>query len=111
MASFRQIRLPPGVQIPFTWVRARGDRAFDSGHGALAADSSPARPVGKVPGEVPLDAAQQSARLATLAVLASLKSALGDLDRVSAWLMVSGYINAETGYPQTTDVMNPFSRI
>ena len=108
MASFRQVRLPPGVRIPFAWVRARGDRAFVSGHGAIAADGSPARPFGKVPSEVSLDEAQPSARLATLAVLASLKSALGDLDRVSAWLMVNGYINAEPGYPQTT-VMNPFS--
>jgi hypothetical protein len=34
---------------------------------------------------------------------------LGDLDRVTAWLMVNGYINAEPGYPQTISVMNPFS--
>jgi len=27
--------------------------------------------------------------------------------RVTPWLMVSGYVNAESGYPQTTGVMNP----
>jgi enamine deaminase RidA (YjgF/YER057c/UK114 family) len=101
--------MPPGVEIPFAWVRVRGNRAFVSGHGALAADGSPAGPFGKVPSEVTLDEARQSARLATLAVLASLKGALGDLDRVSAWLMVNGYVNAEPGYPQTTAVMNPAS--
>lgn len=103
--------LPPGVEIPFAWVRVRGSRAFVSGHGALASDGSPAGPFGKVPGEVTLHEAQHSAQLATLAVLASLKTALGDLDRVSAWLMVNGYVNAEPGYAQTTAVMNPFSEL
>ena len=28
--------LPAGVEIPFAWVRVRGDRAFVAGHGALA---------------------------------------------------------------------------
>jgi enamine deaminase RidA (YjgF/YER057c/UK114 family) len=69
----------------------------------------PAGPFGRVPSEVALQEAQHSARLATLAVLASLKAVLGDLDRVSAWLMVNGYVNAEPGYPPTTAVMNPFS--
>jgi len=100
--------LPPGVDIPFAWVRARGDRTFVSGHGALAANGSPAGPFGKVPSEVALQEAQHSAHLATLAIL---KAALGDLDRVSAWLMVNGYVNAEPGYPHTTAVMNPFSEL
>jgi enamine deaminase RidA (YjgF/YER057c/UK114 family) len=101
--------LPARGETPFASVRVRGNRAFASGHGALAADGSPARPFGKVPSEVTLQEAQGSARLATLAVLASLKAALGDLDRVSAWLMVNGYINAEPDFPQTTAVMNQFS--
>lgn len=103
--------LPAGVEIPFAWVRVRGNRAFVSGHGALNADGSPAGPFGRVPDEVPLDAAQQSARQAALAVLASLKTALGDLDRVAAWLVVNGHINAEPGYAQTTAVINPVSEL
>jgi hypothetical protein len=43
--------------------------------------------------------------------LASLKRALGILDRVTAWLMVNGFVNADPGYTQTTMVMNPFSEI
>ena len=103
--------LPPGVEIPFAWVRIRGNRAFVSGHGALAPDGRTAGPFGKVPSEVTLEEAQNSARLATLAVLTSLETALDDLDRVSAWLMVNGYVNAEPGYAQTTAVMNPFSEL
>jgi enamine deaminase RidA (YjgF/YER057c/UK114 family) len=44
-------------------------------------------------------------------MLSSLKANLGDLDRVTAWLMVNGFVNAEPGYPQTTAVMNPFSEL
>jgi hypothetical protein len=44
-------------------------------------------------------------------MLASLKSALGDLDRVAAWLTISGYVNAEPGYAHTTAAMNPASEL
>lgn len=43
--------LPADVEIPFAWVRIRGTRAYVSGHGALAADGSPAGPFGKIPSE------------------------------------------------------------
>lgn len=102
-------KLPAGVAIPFGWVRTHGDRAFISGHGALSADGSPASPFGKVPSEVSLEAAQESARLATLAIFASIRRALGSLDRVTAWLAVQGFVNADAGYAQTTAVINPFS--
>lgn len=101
-------RLPPGVEIPFQWVRVSGNRALISGHGALAADGSAAGLFGKVPSEVPLEQAQESARLATLA---SLQRSLGSLDRVSSWLMVSGFVNADPGYAQTTLVINPCSEL
>lgn len=105
------IALPPGAEIPFDWARVRGNRAFVSGHGSLQADGSPAGPFGKVPTEVTLQEAQDSARLAALAMLASLKTALGDLDRVTAWLTISGHVNAEPGYAQTTAVVNPVSEL
>jgi enamine deaminase RidA (YjgF/YER057c/UK114 family) len=103
--------LPAGVEIPFAWVRVHGDRAFISGHGALDASGTPAGPFGKVPSEISLNDAQRSARLATLTVLSSLKTALGDLDRIGAWLMINGYVNADPGYRETTAVMNPCSEL
>jgi enamine deaminase RidA (YjgF/YER057c/UK114 family) len=111
MALPGELQLPPGVEMPFHWVRVRGDRVFVSGHGALAPDGTPAGPFGKVPSEVSLDDARGSARLATLAILSSLKIALGGLDRVTAWLMVNGFVNSDPGYPQTTLVLNPFSEL
>ena len=102
-------KLPPGVAIPFDWVRVHGDRVFVSGHGPLAADGTPAGPFGKVPTAVSLEEAQHAARLTALAIIAALKTALGDLDRITAWAIVNGFVNAEPGYPQTTAVLNPFS--
>lgn len=88
-------KLPPGVTISFEWVRVRGHRAFVSGHGPLEPDGTPAGPFGKVPSEVPLEAAQESARLTALAVLAGLKQVIGDLDRIVGWRMVNGFVNAD----------------
>ena len=102
-------KLPPGVTISFEWVRIRGKRAFVSGHGPLAPDGAPIGPFGKVPSEVPLEAAQESSRLTALAVIAGLKSAIGDLDRIAGWATVGGFVNADPGYAQTTLVLNPFS--
>ena len=44
-------------------------------------------------------------------MLASLKRATGNLDRIAAWLIVQGNINADPGYPHTTQVMNPVSEL
>lgn len=82
-----------------------------SGHGPLAADGTPSGPFGKVPSEVPLEAAQESARLTALAVVAGLKVAIGDLDRIAAWGIVNGFVNADPSYAQTTLVLNSFSEL
>jgi enamine deaminase RidA (YjgF/YER057c/UK114 family) len=101
--------LPPGVRVPFDWVRVVGERCVLSGHGALGPDGAPAGPFGSVPSEVSLEDAQQSARLAALAMLGALRSTLGSLDRVRDWVSLSGFVNADPGYQQTTVVLNPAS--
>jgi hypothetical protein len=104
-------KVPPGVAIPFQWVRVRDRRGFLSGHGALSPDGAPLGPFGSVPSEVSLEHAQASACSAMLSLLASLKRAIGDLDNVAAWLAVNGFVNADPGYTQTTLVMNPVSEL
>jgi len=102
-------KVPPGFQFSFAWTRVRGNRVYIAGHSAQAADGSFSGPFGKVPSEVSLEAAQAAARNTALSVLASLKRELGDRDRVVAWLMVYGMVNADVGYPQTTNAVNGFS--
>jgi enamine deaminase RidA (YjgF/YER057c/UK114 family) len=101
--------LPPGVRVPFDWVRVLGERCVLSGHGALGPDGSPAGPFGSVPSEVSLEDAQESARLTVLAMLGALRSTLGSLDRLRDWVSLSGFVNADPGYQQTTVVLNPAS--
>ncbi|MGH7961720.1 MAG: RidA family protein [Candidatus Binatia bacterium] len=100
------VKLPAGVTVPFAWVRLYGERAFVSGHGPLNRDGSVAAPLGRVGAEVSAQQAYEAARLATLSILASLKRALGDLDRITAWLTVSGMINVAPGFTETTNVIN-----
>jgi enamine deaminase RidA (YjgF/YER057c/UK114 family) len=103
------IKLPPNVVLKFPWVRIHSNRAFISGHGALAPDGSLAQPLGKVGEQLTLEQGYQSARLTALAMLASLKVALGDLDRVTAWLRVFGMVNADKDFNRFPAVINGFS--
>jgi enamine deaminase RidA (YjgF/YER057c/UK114 family) len=103
------MQAPPGMQLPFSWVRVRGNRAYISGHIALNPDGSIAEPLGKVGADVTAQQGYQSARLVALAHLASLKRALGDLDRVTAWLRVFAMVNVAPGFNQTPLVTNGYS--
>ena len=103
------VRVPPGVKLPFSFVRVRGDRAYISGHGPLTADGSLAEPVGKVGADLSLEEGYQAARLTGLAILSSLKRALGELDRVAAWLRVFGMVNSAPGFNRQPQVINGFS--
>lgn len=103
----------PDMKMPPSWIRVRGNRAFISGHGPQNPDGSIAGPFGKVgnDAEVTLEQAYQAARLATLSILGTLKRELGDLDRVTAWLMVSGFVNVAAGFTKTTAVINGCSEL
>jgi enamine deaminase RidA (YjgF/YER057c/UK114 family) len=105
------MRLPPGLTLPFPWVRVHGDRAYVSGHGPLEADGSLAQPLGKVGAGVTEEQAYQAAGKTALAVLASLRRELGDLDRVKAWLRVFGMVGTAPGFTRTPAVINGFSEL
>lgn len=102
---------PASGSLPPDWVRVVGHRVLVSGHGPLLPDGMPAGPFGRVPDEVPLADAQESARLAALAVIGTVRRAVGDLDRIAAWVTVSGFVFAEPGYRHTTAVLNAFSAV
>ena len=102
-------KTPPGLVLPFSWVRVRGDRAYVSGHVPLDPDGSVAEPLGKVGAEVSEEQGYEAARLTALAILADLKRKLGDLDRVSAWLRVFGMVNSAPGFGRQPNVINGFS--
>ena len=102
------MKLPSGLTLPFPWVRLWPGRAFVSGHGTLQPDGSLSGPLGKVGADVTEEQAYEAARATALAMLASLRRALGDLDRVTAWLRGFGMVNAAPGFSETPAVINGF---
>lgn len=105
----QEVKAPPGVVLPFRFVRVLGSRAFISGHGPTTADGSIAQPLGKVGRDLTVDEGYQAARLTGLAMLGSLQRALGDLDRVAAWTRVFGMVNSAPGFASQPSVINGFS--
>lgn len=103
------LRVPPGVRLPFSFVRVVGARALVSGHGPQAADGTSAGPFGKVGTEVTLEEAYTAARLTGLSILGSLQRELGDLDRIDAWVRVFGMVNSAPGFDRQPAVINGFS--
>ncbi|WPH14150.1 RidA family protein [Variovorax paradoxus] len=100
---------PPGVVLPFAFVRIAGHRAIVSGHGPLNADGTIAAPLGKLGRELTVEQGYAAARLTALAMLGSLQRALGDLDRITAWTRVFGMVASAPGFDKQPAVINGFS--
>jgi enamine deaminase RidA (YjgF/YER057c/UK114 family) len=93
---------PVANYIPF--VRA-GTLLFVSGQLCLDASGKPVAK-GKLGAGVSLDDGQKAARACTINVLAQVKSALGDLDRVARVVRLGGFINSNPGFLDGPKVMN-----
>ena len=75
-----------------------GQLCFD-GDGKLVA-------TGKLGGGVAVEDGQKAARAAAVAVLAQIKIALGDLDKVLRVVRLGGFINSTPDFLETPKVMN-----
>ncbi|HEU0162163.1 MAG TPA: RidA family protein [Rhizomicrobium sp.] len=62
--------------------------------------------VGKLGVDVPLETGQAAAQLCAINVLAQLKSAIGDLDRVVKCVKLGVFVNAAPDYTQQPEVAN-----
>jgi enamine deaminase RidA (YjgF/YER057c/UK114 family) len=96
--------IPPGN---FRLVKVHGDLAYVAGHAPM--DGSSVLVEGLVGRDLTLDEGYEAARLTALSMLASLKRELGDLDRVTAWIRVVGYVHCVPGFAQNAKVVNGFS--
>lgn len=103
------LRPPPGLVLPFRFVRVRGARAWIAGHGPQHADGSIAQPLGKLGRELSVEQGYAAARLTALAMLGSLRRELGDLDRIAGWTRVFGMVNSAAGFNRQPAVINGFS--
>jgi enamine deaminase RidA (YjgF/YER057c/UK114 family) len=103
----RPFAAPPGVEFKFDLVRVSGQHAYVSGHGPVDGDKTLAS--GKVGEAVSVEQAAEAARLTGLAILASLKRELGELDRVARWIKALGLVNCSPGFNKLPAVVNGFS--
>jgi len=100
---------PAGLEFKFDLVRIHGDTAYVSGHGPVDGDRTLVS--GKVGDAVSVEEAAEAARLTGLAILASLKQELGDLDRVARWVKALGLVNCAPGFNKLPAVVNGFSEL
>jgi enamine deaminase RidA (YjgF/YER057c/UK114 family) len=95
---------PVANYVPF--VRT-GNLVIISGQLCLGLDGKLAdRHKGKLGAEVSMETGQEAARLCAINVLAQLKAAVGDLDRVVRCVRLGGFINAVPTFAQLAPVMN-----
>ena len=92
--------------LPFDLVRIDGNRIFLSGHVPLADDGSLAKPLGKVGSDLTAEQGHAAAQRTALGLFASLKAALGELDRVTGWLRVFAMVNVAPGFNALPGVIN-----
>jgi hypothetical protein len=95
---------PPGN---FKLVKIHAGIAYVAGHPAI--DGSKVLVEGVVGRDLSLDEAYEAARLTALSILASLKRELGELDRVTDWLRVVGYVQTAPNFRENAKVVNGFS--
>ncbi len=100
------VKAPPGVVLPFSFVRIHDGIAYISGHGPQNADGSVAGPFGKVGSDVNVEQGYDAAKAVALSMLGSLKRELGDLDRLSAWLRLHGMVNCAPDFTRQPAVIN-----
>ena len=93
---------PVANYVPFvrtgSLLFVSGQICFD-GQGKIVAK-------GKVGGNVSIEDGQKAARACAVNVLAQVKSALGDLDKVKQVVRLGGFINSDPGFLDGPKVMN-----
>jgi len=92
---------PVANYVPF--VRA-GNLLMVSGQICLAGGSLVAK--GQLGGGVSIEDGQKAARVCAINLLAQVKVALGDLDKVARVVRLGGFVNAVPGFVDGPKVMN-----
>jgi len=103
------LALPAPMEPPgnFELVTVHSGIAYVAGHAPI--DGSTVLVEGAVGSAVTVEEGYEAARLTGLSILASLKHALGDLDRATKWLRAVGYVQAAPGFHDNAKVVNGFS--
>ena len=96
--------IPPMPVASYVPCTISGNIVFVSGQIPIAAGAI--KYVGTRGVDVPLEAGQAAAQLCAINLLAQLKAAIGDLDRVIRCLKLGVFVNAAPDYTQQPEVAN-----
>jgi enamine deaminase RidA (YjgF/YER057c/UK114 family) len=104
-----KLDLPPAPKPVATYVTAvrHGDLLYVSGHGPLKSDGTLI--VGRLGADLDLAGGQAAARQVGLAILSTVRSHLGSLDKVARLIKVLGLVNSTAEFTDQPKVMNGFS--
>jgi enamine deaminase RidA (YjgF/YER057c/UK114 family) len=92
---------PAGSYVPY---RIHGDTLILSG--VICARAGEMTHTGQVGREQSVETGRAAAQVCALNTLAAVKAALGRLDRVEAFLFVSGFVNGVPGFAESPQVIN-----
>lgn len=100
------LELPELTPPVANYVRAvrTGDLVFLAGHGPLGPDGTYI--TGKIDSELSVEEGYEAARRTALALLASLKAEIGDLDQVKRVVRVFGMVNSDPDFTEQPQVIN-----
>jgi enamine deaminase RidA (YjgF/YER057c/UK114 family) len=107
--GYRLAEPPPPLGRYVRAVRT-GDLVFTAGHGPFDADGATAMR-GQVGGELTLEEGREAARLCIVSCLASLRSELGDLERVGRVVKMLAFVNCAPGFSSTSAVVDGASEL
>ncbi len=104
-----KLELPPAPKPVATYVTALrvGDLMYVSGHGPLRSDGSVI--MGRLGADLDTPAGMAAARQTGLAILSTLRSHLGSLDRVVRLVKSLGMVNSTPEFGDQPKVINGYS--
>ncbi len=104
-----KLTLPPAPKPVATYVTAvrQGDLLYVSGHGPLRDDGT--MHTGKLGADLEIAAGHAAARQTGLAILSTVRSQLGSLDKVVRLVKVLGMVNCTPDFHEQPQVINGFS--
>ena len=104
-----KLELPPAPKAVATYLTAvrYNDLLYVSGHGPLRSDGT--MHVGRLGADLDIAAGHAAARQTGLAILSTVKSHLGSLDKVVRVVKVLGMVNSAPDFAEQPKVINGFS--
>lgn len=103
--SISQTPSPAGSYVP---VIKSGRLVFVSGQIPFIGNSAglPEKYIGKIPDPVSIDVGKEAAKICVINCLSHIKSLLGDLDLVTRFIKLTGYVNCRPDFTEHPKVIN-----